>query len=358
MSALKYARLTTPVWGMFFLTLLAVFYFAKAIIIPIFLAIFTAFLLNPMVAFIKKRFLIPRPIGAGLLLLFLFSAFVLAANYLAEPAGIWLDRLPRELKQTEKKLSFFKKTIENVQETTDNLNKIAKVKASPNQTPTVVVRGPSLFNRVLDSTQSFLIGISSYIVLLYFLLGFSKALARDVGSFLQNKTYSLALIRIAREAQAQISYYLLVITIINIFLGVSIALIAWVTGLPNPFVWGAVGAVLNYIPYLGASLNIGIISLVSLLTFSTPSSIILPPLILLGVYFIEGQILQPLTVGKVFTINPVAIFLSILLWGWLWGVAGIFMAVPILMVVIIAIQYSNKFRKETGVTNEQPESTG
>lgn len=355
MVSKKFASLTTPVWGMFFLMLLAVLYFAKAIIIPVFLAIFTTFLLNPIVAFIKRKFLIPRPLGAGILLLLFFSSLILAANYLAEPAGIWLDRLPRELKQTEKKLSFVKKSIENVQETTVNLDKIANVKASPNETPAVVVRGPSLFNRVLDGTQSFLIGIVSYIVLIYFLLSFSTALARDIGSFLQNKSYSLALIRIAREAQGQISYYLLVITIINTLLGVSIALIAWATGLPNPLVWGALGAVLNYIPYLGPALNIGIISLVSLLTFNTPSSIILPPLILLVVYFVEGQILQPLTVGKVFTINPVAIFLSILLWGWLWGVAGIFMAVPILMVLIIALQYSNKFRDATSVVCEQAE---
>lgn len=345
--------LTTPVWGLFLLMLLTVCYFAKAIIIPIFLAIFTTFLLNPIVAFTKKKLFIPRPLGAALLLFLFFSGLILAGNYLAEPAGEWLDRLPRELKKTEIKLSFLKKSIENVQETTVNLDKIAKVKSSPSETPAVVVRGPSLFNRVLDSTQSFLVGIVSYVVLLYFLLSFSTALARDVGSFLQNKSYSLIFIRMAREAQAQISYYLLVITLINIFLGFAITLIAWATGLPNPFVWGAVGAALNYIPYLGPALNIGIISLVSLLMFSTPAAIVLPPLILLGVYLIEGQILQPLTVGKVFTINPVAIFLSVLLWGWLWGIAGVFMAVPILMVVIIALQYSDKFRREA-ITAQQP----
>lgn len=164
---------------------------------------------------------------------------------------------------------------------------------------------------------------------------------------MKNKRHSLILISIAREARIQISYYLLVITLINIVLGCLISLVAWATGLPNPLVWGVSGALLNYIPYLGPAINIGIVALVSLLSFDTISQILLPPLLLLGINIIEGQVVQPLTVGRVFTINPVIIFLSIILWGWLWGIAGVFMAVPILMIVTITFRQSQKFHLET-----------
>lgn len=192
----------------------------------------------------------------------------------------------------------------------------------------------------------FIIGLTSYFVLLYLLLAFSKSLGRDAGTLLMNKSYYKAMITIARQAQARISYYLLVITLINIVLGCIVTLATWATGLPNPMVWGVSAALLNYIPYVGPAINIGIVSLVSLLTFDTLSQVVLPPLVVLGINLLEGQFVQPMTVGRVFTINPVVVFLSIIIWGWLWGVAGVFMAVPILMVVAITLKQHRKFRRQ------------
>ncbi len=335
-----------PIWGSFIIVVFGVLYLAQTIFIPILLAILTTFLLNPLVAFLGNRLLIPRSIGAGMVLISLFAVIIITGDTLTEPAFMWFKRLPVELKQSEMKLSFLKKSIQNVQETTDKVGKIAAVEPKEKKPQTVVVEGPNLFNRIIDSTQSFLVGLLSYIVLLYFLLTFSTALARDAGKLLENKKHSLALIKIAREAQTRISYYLLVITAINIILGCLITLATWATGLPNPLVWGAAGALLNYIPYLGPAINISIVAMVSLLSFDTMGQIVLPPILLLILNIIEGQIVQPLTVGRVFTINPVLVFLSIILWGWLWGVAGIFMAVPILMIITIIFEQTQKFSLE------------
>ncbi|MGB3222907.1 MAG: AI-2E family transporter [Desulforhopalus sp.] len=359
MDTEKLKYLYIPLWGIFVIALLSVLYFAKAVFIPIFLAVLTSFLLRPVVAFIGDKIRIPSPIGAGLVLVFLGVVVVSILNYLAEPTTMWFKRLPAEVKQTEMKLSVFKESIENVQETTKSLGKIAAVGGAPTDANAVVMRGPNLFYRVLDSTQSFIIGLTSYVVLLYFLLAFSRDLARDAVTLLMNKGYSKALIRVAREAQSRISYYLFLITVINIVLGCLVTLAAWLTGLPNPTVWGASAALLNYIPYAGPAINIGIITLVSLLTFDTVSQVLLPPLVVLGINLIEGQFVQPMTVGRVFTMNPVAIFLSIITWGWLWGAAGVLMAVPILMVFTIILEQIRKFRREQlgNLAREQPYST-
>ena len=151
---------------------------------------------------------------------------------------------------------------------------------------------------------------------------------------------------VTREARSCISYYLLVITAINIVLGCLVTLAMWAAGMPNPMVWGASAALLNYIPYVGPAINFVIVAMVSLLTFDTISQVVIPPLLLLGINLVEGQIVQPLTVGRVFTINPVVVFISIIIWGWLWGAAGIFMAVPILMVCTIILERSLKFRQQ------------
>ena len=346
MAARKLQSLYFPIWGSFIIVVFTVLYFAQALFIPIFLAILTTFLLNPVVAFIARRLFIPRPIGAALLIVAIFLGVIFTGDSLTEPATMWFKRLPVELKQTEMKLSFLKESIKNVKETTNKFGKIATVEESPKENKAVVVQGPNLFNRIMDSTQSFLVGMISYIVLLYFLLTFTTALARDAGKLLKNRKHHLAIIKIAREAQSRISYYLLVITVINIVLGCLITLGAWATGLPNPLVWGFTGALLNYIPYLGPAINIGIVSLVSLLSFNTMPHIVLPPLLLLGLNILEGQVVQPLTVGKVFTINPVVVFLSIVLWGWLWGIAGVFMAVPILMTITITFEQTQRLRQE------------
>ena len=342
-----------PFWGSFIILVFGVLYLAQAVFIPIFLAILTTFLFNPLVTSLGKRLLLPRPIGAALVLSSLFVGFIITGDTLSEPAFMWFKRLPIELKQSEMKLSFLKKSIQNVQETTDKVSKIAAVEPSEKKPRTVVVAGPNLFNRIMDSTQSFLVGLISYIVLVYFLLTFSTALAKDAGKLLENKKYSLTLIKIAREAQSRISNYLLVITAINIVLGCLITLATWATGLPNPLVWGATGALLNYIPYLGPAINIGIVAMVSLLSFDTMGQIVLPPLLLLILNIIEGQVVQPLTVGRVFTINPLIVFLSIILWGWLWGVAGIFMAVPILMISTVIFEQTRKFRLEAAAETAQ-----
>jgi predicted PurR-regulated permease PerM len=304
-----------------------------------------------VVSFINDKLWIPRPIGAALVLVSLFLVIVFSGNYLVEPAGMWFERLPRELKQTEIKLSLLKKSIKNVHETTDKIGEIAKVGTPFPEPKTVVVQGPNLFNRVLNSTQSFLIGLTSYLVLLYFLVIFSTTLAKDTDKLLKNKRQSITLIRIARKSQARISRYLAVITIENIILGVVVTLTTWATGLPNPIVWGGSAALLNYIPYVGPAINIAIIFMVSLLTFDSMSHILLPPLLILAINLIEGQVVQPMTVGQIFTINPVVIFLSVLVWGWLWGVAGVFMAVPILMVISITIQESNNFQLNAEQSN-------
>ena len=82
--------------------------------------------------------------------------------------------------------------------------------------------------------------------------------------------------------------------------------------------------------------------MVSLVTFDSMAQILLPPALMLVLNILEGQFIQPLFVGKMFTINPVVIFLFVLIWGWLWGMAGIFMAVPLLVVGEIILNESSK----------------
>lgn len=330
-------NLQVPIWGLFIISLLVVLYFAKALFIPVFLAILASFVLTPAVKWLQQ-WRIPRVLGSTLILGVFSLTVIIAFNLLAEPASMWFDRLPTEIRQLEKKVSVFKDSIENVQETTEKFQEIASVASSQQkQPPQVVVKGPNMLYMLLDSTQSFLLGVVSFAVLLFFLLASGDELAHSIGRLWSRRSDRVTMIRIARAARLQISHYLLLLSAINIGLGLMVALLMWAVDMPNPLVWGASAAILNFIPYFGPAINLGIVSLVALLTFDTPGRILLPPLALMALSMLEGQFVQPLFVGRMFTINPILVFVSVLSWGWLWGMAGIFMAVPLLVIMKIVL---------------------
>jgi predicted PurR-regulated permease PerM len=116
--------------------------------------------------------------------------------------------------------------------------------------------------------------------------------------------------------------------------------------MPNPVIWGISAALLNYIPYIGPAINMAIVLAVSLLTFNNLGAVLLPPALLLLLNIIEGQFVQPIFAGRMFIINPILIFISVLFWGWLWGVAGVFLAVPILMILKISIDHTRLYLAE------------
>jgi len=320
---------------------MSVLYFAQSIFIPIFLATLIAFMLSPLVELMRKYY-VPRALGSAIVLILVTSLIVVSINYLAGPASKWFERFPAEISEIKEKLSPFKKSIETVQETTESVKEITSMAAPDEKAPDVVVKGPNIFYSIMDGTQAFLVSGLSFFVLLYFMLVFGHSLARGLGSLINNQGYKTNVMRITRDVQTGISRYLLLITAINVLLGIAVGITMWLVGMPTPFVWGASAALFNFIPYVGPAINIGIVGTVSLLTFDSMTQILLPPALMLALNILEGQFIQPLVVGKLFTINPVVIFLFVLIWGWLWGMAGIFIAVPLLVIGEIILEQSNK----------------
>ncbi|UOG90992.1 MAG: AI-2E family transporter [Candidatus Thiothrix sulfatifontis] len=324
--------LKIPAWGIFIISMGVVLYVAKAILIPMTLAVIASFLLTPAVNYLQK-FRIPSTVSSFLILLLFFTLLLTAINYLADPVSVWVERLPAELRYMEGKLILFKSAITDMWAMTD---RSATIMVAGNNPPMhdVMVGGSNILFTLLDNTQSFLVSIISFALLLYFLLAFGDSIINSANRYWGSQESSAMVIRIVTTAQQQVGHYLLLITAINVSLGVLVALTMWGLGMPNPIVWGASATILNYIPYVGVAINIVIITLVSSLTFNHIGQILLPPLVLVLLNLLEEFVL-PLFVGKVFTINPILIFLFILFLGWLWGMAGIFMAVPLLMIIKI-----------------------
>jgi predicted PurR-regulated permease PerM len=316
------------------LMLLAVLYtlhFAKAVILPIVLAVLLSMLLAPLVRLMNRRLHIPMGLGAGLVLAALLGTLVLSASFVIEPATAWIRTVPERIPELKYRLTTLQKPLEKVREATQQVEEIT----NPSTERTVKVQEKTLLSVAMAQTPAFLANLGVMFILLYFMLAsgdvFLRKLVRMIPSF-QDKRRA---VEIAREIEDRIARYLRAVTVINLGLGTAVGAAAYFIGLQNYLLWGVLAFVLNYIPYVGALVGVAATLLVSLFTFESLSYALLMPAVYLGLNAIEGNLLTPMVVGRILTLNTVMVFISLMFWGWIWGVVGALLAVPILAMIKI-----------------------
>jgi len=314
--------------GLLVLAVLYTLYFARAFLFPIVLAVLLDFLLSPIIRALK-RVRIPEPVGAALVLVVGLGLLAGVIYSLAEPARAWIARAPASIHRIESELRSIRGPVEQVSRTAEQVE--AATHGGESGPPEVVMRGPRLSERLFGTTQSLLIGALETIVLLYFLLAvgdlFLQKLIR-VLPLLQDKKKAVA---IARDTEAQISTYLFTAALINIGIGIVVTLVMSALGMPNPMLWGALAALAEFIPYIGATALLATLTLAGVATFPETSHALLVPASYLAVNFVQSNFITPVILGRRLTLNPVAILVGLVFWWWLWGVGGAFIAVPLLV---------------------------
>jgi predicted PurR-regulated permease PerM len=321
--------------GLFILALFYTFYFARSFLLPIVLAVLLSLILYPAVRWLK-RIAIPEPLGAAIVVLSLSGVLGTALYQLFEPASDWLAKMPRITEQIERKLWNVRKSMEEVSKAAQKVEALTNVDGQAAQRqPQMVSREPSLMSRVMTGTQNILIATGATLVLLFFLLASGDLFMRKLVRVLPTLTDKKKAVGLARTIQSAMAQYLFTITCINVGLGVATALLMQLLGMPNPLLWGVMVALFNFIPYVGAAVSGIVLTIVAFVTFSDLHDILLVPLLYFSLETIEGQFITPYLTGRSLTLNPVMIFVSMLLWAWLWGVVGALMAVPILMTLKI-----------------------
>ena len=311
-------------------------YYARALFLPLTMGWLLALTLSPIVR-MGQRWRIPNGVTASFLV-FMISVLVVAGiTVLAAPVTNWVNEAPHIGYQLREKVQTIRNSIAAVSRAGEEVQKIAEPKSPGVQE--VTVKQPGVVTRAADSVLSIAASLVLTLALTFFLLVSRDLLYMKIIRILPTLGDRKRALRIATGIETEISRYLLFITLINTAIGVAVGSLSWVVGLPNPLLWGIVAAVLNYLPYVGAFVGIILIAIISIITFDNLGYAIVAPLGYLAVTIFEGQFITPAALGRRFELNTVAILVSIAFWGFVWGIVGVIIAVPLLIVIRVFCEH-------------------
>ena len=303
-------------------------YFAASLLVPIAAAVLLSMMLAPIVRFLEKLH-VPRPLASALVVLSVVALLGAGLLALADPAKNWIEKAPQSLHRIHQKIEGFTKPFQDIRKAADELQQ--PIRTGDRTGPQVVrVVRPALTDIVLLGSPQVIGSGLTVALLLFFLLASGDVFLRKLVTVIPTFRDKKRAVEITRQIETDISFYLLSFTAVNVGLGIAMAIVTALLGMPNPLLWGAVVTILNFVPYVGAVTSMAILAMVGLQIFDSLSMALAAPAIMLVLAGLTAEGVTPLILGRRLLLNPVAIFIAIMLWGWLWGIVGVLLAVPLL----------------------------
>ena len=316
--------------GLFVLALVFAVREARPLLAPVLIAVLLTLALAPAVRWLRRRG-VPEIFGALLIVVALLGSTVPMAMSLARPAATWWEAAPTTVTQLLEQVEKLRAAIPGLHAPPARTGRSALPLAPDPLKERLASEGVALTGLVLTRGLAFVVTATATVILLYFLLASEHwVLSRVVEAVPRPRTRALLLGGV-RAAQREIGHWLAVVGIVNGTVGIIMGFTLWTMGLPNPTLWGVLTAVLCFVPYIGPMAMMGLLLLAGISTFDTAGQIFAPMLAFMVIHAIEANIVSPLIVGRRLSLSPVSVFLSVIFWGWLWGIAGALIAVPLLI---------------------------
>jgi predicted PurR-regulated permease PerM len=305
-------------------------YFARGFLVPITFAILLNLLLSPALRGLTRTGLRPT-VGAAIIVLGLLGAVAGAGYALATPMARWVAAAPAALTKAEAKIRRLIKPVETVSRTARQVEEAAGAIGGPSRVESVVVRTEqSLGEKLVGNAERLVTSFLEVLILLFFLLSGGDLFLQKLIKVLPQLGDRMKAVEVARATEAAVSAYLSTALILYSAEGVIVGVLLWLLGMPSPVFWGLMVAVLEFIPYLGAAVLVAVLTIAGLTQFDSVGHALLVPTAFLAVNLIQANIVWPLLLGHRLTLNPVAIFIGLTFFFWIWGVPGAFLAVPVL----------------------------
>jgi predicted PurR-regulated permease PerM len=309
-------------------------YLARGLLLPVLCAIAVGLTIGPMVGMLKRHG-IPDWLTALVVVIGLIGTVNVAIVMLAGPASTLIGRAPEYGAAFAEKLHFFDRPLQALSELQAALGLNTSDK-SFDFNPSNLIAG--FLTTVTPAALQFVLQVMMFFATLFFVIMGRSGFRKYAVNWFGTRESRLRALKILNDIEENLGGYLIVVTAINLALGIVTAAAAWLMGLPSPLIWGTLAFVLNYIPYVGPAVMDVLLFVIGLVTYPTLLGALVPPAVFIAITVIEGQFVTPAIVGRqVLNLHPLAIFLGIAFWAWLWGPVGAFLATPILIMGRVAL---------------------
>ena len=336
----------------------AALYFAQAFFVSLLLGILLAYTLNPLVAYLE-RIKVPRAVGTILVLAGVLAALGTGAYSLRGQVQTIIEQLPEATRTFSTALARLRTNpagnLQKMQSAAAEVEKattqVAGVPAAPRQAPAHVVVDPPGFklnNFLLVGSVGAIGAVGQAIMVLFLtfflLLGgdtFKRKLVRLTGPTLSNKKIT---VQILDDINDSIQKYLFMLLVTNVL----VAVLAWIgfhmLGLENAGAWAVASGLLHVIPYLGPGVTAAAVGMAAFMQFDSFPMAFFACGISLAIATLVGTFVTTWMTGRIAKMNAAAIFISLLFWGWLWGVWGMLLSIPIIVIIKVVSEHVDELQ--------------
>ncbi|MCK1515190.1 AI-2E family transporter [Bradyrhizobium sp. 190] len=317
--------------GLLIICIIAGLYLAKAFFLPITMAFIVGTMLSPAASFLE-RYRVPRAVAAVLIVTAVCAGAAFMIGLLASPVMEWSSKLPELGSILKEKLNIFDRPLARWQE-------LQSMLGGPDSLSTFHLPKFDWVQPTLEFLSPTFAELLLFIATLILFIASWRELRRALIMNFADRTARLRTLRMINEIEEHLGNYLLMVTMINIGVGIVTGLICAVTGMPNPAGLGALAAILNFIPIIGPVAMFAVLVVVGLVALPTISAGLIAPALFAVMTFMEGHFLTPTIVGRRLALNALAVFVTLAFWTWLWGPMGAFLSSPLLIIALIVKEH-------------------
>ncbi|MCR6663289.1 MAG: AI-2E family transporter [Luteimonas sp.] len=309
---------------------------AQELLLPVLLAMFFALIGNPIIRLLRKLY-VPRFIAALAVLTGGLAGAILLTHQMLPPAMEWASQAPREMRQIAPKLRELTKPMHEANKAAETIARAAG--GETGRKPEVVRTAQDDPYRIVTRTPRLLASLLAVVLLTFFFMVYGEKLQRNAIALLPGRQQKKFTVEILHGIEREVSRYVLTISVINTLVGLAFAGILALLGFspPEALLWGTVVALLNFAPYVGPLIGMIAMLLVGFVSFDDPLQSLLPAGAYLLLHTLEGQLVTPIVLGRRMALSPLVLILALMLFGWLWGIIGLLLAVPLLVCVKLVL---------------------
>jgi predicted PurR-regulated permease PerM len=311
------------------IAVVTVLYFGKAFFLPVATAFIVGTMLSPAAGYLERH-RVPRPVSAVLIVIAACAGVAFIVGLIVSPLLEWSTRLPELGALLKEKMHMFDRPLALWQQFQAMLGGSETVPGTPFTMPKFEWVQPT-FEFLSPTFTELLLFIATLILFIASWRDLRRALVMTFG----DRDTRLRTLKILNEIEVSLGGYLLMVTMINLGVGVATGLICALTGMPNPAGLGALAAILNFFPIIGPVVTFAVLVAVGVMSFSTLSAGMMAALAFVGLTFVEGHFVTPTIIGRRLELNALAVLIALAFWTWLWGPMGGFLSSPLLIVALI-----------------------